>query len=175
MVSLPVVVQYKQISGSSSWVGDDGNPYTKMSDGGFLKRKLRNSRKGYLRFNAIVNGKHRTIEIHIEVASLFVGPRPSFKHEASHKDDNKLNNSALNIAWETHRENVGRTIRNIPSIAGVKNAAIDLINGHSQLKVASRRGLSRWQVGDINNGDCYKDITGASGDFKLQWQKPAYV
>jgi hypothetical protein len=52
-----------------------------------------------------VNRKRR-VTVHILVAEAFHGPRPSPRHEVAHWDGIATHNSADNLRWATHAENV---------------------------------------------------------------------
>src|SRR5262245_47053161 len=62
------------------------------------------SKRGYLGVSLWQGGKGRTWFVHQMVAIAFHGPRPSRKHDAAHRDGNKLNNHRDNIKWCTRSE-----------------------------------------------------------------------
>jgi hypothetical protein len=57
-----------------------------------------------------VNRKRR-VTVHILVAEAFHGPRPSPRHEVAHWDGIATHNSAGNLRWATHAENVRDQMR----------------------------------------------------------------
>lgn len=62
-------------------------------------------------YHISINGK--TISLHRLVALYFVpNDDPKHKTDVSHLDDNKWNNKASNLMWQTHKENCNSGIRN---------------------------------------------------------------
>jgi|ERR1039458_2482214 hypothetical protein len=74
-----------------------------------LKQHLNNF--GYwvvnVRLAPIVDGKHvsTSLLVHVLVASMFCGARPTAKHEVNHKDLDKQNSCDWNLEWVTSAEN----------------------------------------------------------------------
>ena len=60
---------------------------------------------GYLTIGLHNNGNSKTFLVHRIVAEAFI-KNPHLCNEVNHIDQNKLNNSANNLEWCTHRENV---------------------------------------------------------------------
>ncbi len=50
-------------------------------------------------------GKNIVAKVHQVVCAAFHGPRPSNKHCALHKDDDRYNNRESNLYWGTKRQN----------------------------------------------------------------------
>lgn len=73
--------------------------------------KLRNNRWGYPYVTLYTDGKHVMKKVHRLVAEAFV-PNPENKPEVNHIDEDKLNNTAENLEWVTHRENINHGIGN---------------------------------------------------------------
>lgn len=48
---------------------------------------------------------HRKIRVHVAVATLFLGPKPSADHIVHHKDGNRGNPRASNLEWITRSRN----------------------------------------------------------------------
>jgi hypothetical protein len=76
--------------------------------GKVLSKKYKNSRilkpdksTGYERVK--IHGRWELV--HRLVAINFI-PNPWNKPQVNHKDENKLNNSVINLEWVTHRENI---------------------------------------------------------------------
>lgn len=74
-----------------------------------------NNLTGYVLRGTTIDKKHRYQKVHLGkkfynthllVLETFVGPRPTPKHTANHKDGNRYNNSLSNLEWCTHAENV---------------------------------------------------------------------
>lgn len=68
-------------------------------------------KNGYLRVGLNKDRKGQIVMLHQLVALAFHGDRPEGK-EVCHRDDDKFNNSASNLYYGTHRENVADMIRN---------------------------------------------------------------
>jgi hypothetical protein len=72
---------------------------------------------GYPSVRLTLEGKRTRIAVHRLVASRFLPPRPSLKHEVRHLNGDKTDNRASNLAWGTAKENAadreahGRTSR----------------------------------------------------------------
>ena len=62
-------------------------------------------RKQYLCFGYRDNGKKTFASIHVAVALLFLGKKPSDKHQVDHIDNNPSNNNVTNLRWITDVEN----------------------------------------------------------------------
>lgn len=60
---------------------------------------------GYNTVGLHIKGKSKTFLLHRIVAEAFV-PNPLGLDEVNHKDENKRNNTASNLEWCTHAENV---------------------------------------------------------------------
>jgi hypothetical protein len=65
----------------------------------------RKDRAGYRTIRLNRNGKSYTKYLHRLIAEHFI-PNPFKLPEVNHKDGNKLNNSAFNLEWVSHRQNV---------------------------------------------------------------------
>ena len=65
-------------------------------------------------------GANRQALVHHLVAEAFIGPRPSAAHEVAHNDGNPANNTADNLRWATHAENMGDMIPHGRTTAGEK-------------------------------------------------------
>jgi hypothetical protein len=59
----------------------------------------------YYSINAGINGRTQS-RLHALVCNIFHGPRPSAKYEIDHIDGDRSNNSAKNLRWVTHSENM---------------------------------------------------------------------
>jgi len=94
-------------------VSDDGQVFAMNYRNSQMIGRLRPYRNpktrcgGYLRVN--INGRQR--DVHRLVAECFVPKPPGEKLEVNHKDGNKLNNSASNLEWVSHLDNVRHAYR----------------------------------------------------------------
>jgi len=72
-----------------------------------IPRKCRTDMYGgfYYCVNAGLNGK-TTDRVHTIICNLFHGPKPQGKYEVDHIDGCRENNSAENLRWATHKENM---------------------------------------------------------------------
>lgn len=66
---------------------------------------------GYVIVPLCQGGKQVGKCVHRLVAEAFLGPAPSPKHEANHKDGNKDDNHAKNLEWLTCSENTKHAYR----------------------------------------------------------------
>lgn len=72
------------------------SPYSCQVTGRELK--LRADKDGYLRFNSVIEGKHKTILVHRLMAETFLGERP-LNLVVDHIDRNKKNNQIQNLRY----------------------------------------------------------------------------
>ena len=79
-----------------------GNVMRKLKYGSWGNQKQYISQNGY----AFVTNKGKSYFVHRLVAETFID-NPEGKDEVNHIDRNKLNNSAKNLEWVTHKENIG--------------------------------------------------------------------
>lgn len=63
-----------------------------------------NPRNGYLTVSLSRENKKKRISVHRLVALAFLGPQPEGK-EVCHNDDDRNNNHASNLRWDTHSQN----------------------------------------------------------------------
>lgn len=86
--------------------------YYEVSDTGLVRSVYRYkkilkpmiSKSGYQRVDLFKNKVRTQYSVHRLVALVFV-PNPTQKPIVNHKDENKMNNNALNLEWVTHVEN----------------------------------------------------------------------
>ena len=82
---------------------------------------------GYKTVRLTVAGKRKRYFVHKLVASKYLPPRPSLKHQLRHKDGNKFNNNVRNLMWGTAKDNAddrekhGRTSRGSKHSIAVRN------------------------------------------------------
>lgn len=168
--------------------GLDG--YYARSDGAILtiwqKRKRYDSNSPAVRLGSLrlmdveltSSGYHavtikRRRYVHRLVLEAFAGPCPKGM-ECRHMDGNKTNNSAANLAWDTHVNNMADRKRHGTNRGGVMfgeaNGAASLSQedvrqirkmrreGHAQRALARRFGVSRTQIRRIERKLSWKHI-----------------
>lgn len=64
-----------------------------------------------------VNGRPKSVPIHLLMLRAFVGPKPSPSHEARHLNGVPTDNRAENLAWGTRAENVEDKMRHGKALA----------------------------------------------------------
>lgn len=128
------------------------------------------------------DGIRSVVRVHRAVGILFLGPKPTPKHQVNHKNGIKADNRIENLEWVTCQENVvhgwrqiGRKIsdsvrRNGAALfSGTRNpkAKINLETakeikrlriecGYSLKSIADDFGISTAQVSAIASGRCWK-------------------
>ena len=73
-----------------------------------------NSGKGYMKVNLMKDGNSYTKRVHIIVCEHF-NPNPGHLPQVDHKDEDKANNSASNLRWCTHQQNIDWHYENNPN------------------------------------------------------------
>jgi len=61
---------------------------------------------GYSRAALFIDGERIDLKVHRLVALVFIGSPPDDATEVRHADGNRTNNSAENLSWGTHAENM---------------------------------------------------------------------
>ena len=129
---------------------------------------------GYLQVGLNVFGeKRKNYSIHRLVAETFIGLCPKGK-EVSHQDDDPSNNALTNLKYETHRENMRRSIErgNHPCLnqkgeqhsqAKLKNSDIPVIRklyaeGKRQKEIAEIYKVDRANISYIVCNHTWKGI-----------------
>lgn len=83
-------------------------------------KPARRARGGYLCVSLSEQWGAKTWFVHQIVALAFHGPRPA-RHDAAHRDGNKLNNHYTNVRWATRSENEQDKIEHGTSNRGDRN------------------------------------------------------
>ena len=102
---------------------------------------LRPGRKpeGYLFVNLSANGKQYIRHVHRLVIEAFSGSPPTPKHSAVHKNGDRADNRAENLAWQTHADRIRETYRVRPGvIASEKNRCRTKLNEAAVLNIRQR-------------------------------------
>lgn len=61
---------------------------------------------GYTAVRVSLDGKAKTIKVHLYVARAFLPPQPFPEAVVRHKDDNRTNPHLGNLEWGTHGDNL---------------------------------------------------------------------
>ena len=134
-------------------VSSDGrvrsNPHVVVMKNGARKtvsgRELRPGKvgAGYLRVGLL---NKNPAYVHSLVARAFLGD-PGEGYEVNHKDENKLNNSADNLEWVTHKQNCSYGTRNERSGSPARPVIAKLdgetVYSFASMMDAERAGFSR--------------------------------
>jgi hypothetical protein len=99
-------------------------------------------RERYVRVYIANNGQRWCWLVHRLVATVFIGPPPSSKHQAAHKDGNTYNNHYSNLYWATPVENAADRKRHGTQVRG-RRAGADVFTDRD---VEIVRELSRYRV-----------------------------
>lgn len=103
------------------------------------------------------DGTRKQASIHSLVAGAFLGPRPP-KHDVSHSDGDKANNSAANLRYESHSANCVRRRAHgteyIPSSAKLSEDQVRAIRamrdcGSLQREIAAAFGITQAHVSRV--------------------------
>lgn len=92
--------RYKEFS-DDYFIGDDGNIYRRLKSG-YFRAKMYPYQQVRSKFGT---GKQHTVHVHRAVAEAFV-ENPNGYTDVDHIDNDKSNNSADNLQWLTHQENM---------------------------------------------------------------------
>lgn len=92
------------------------NQYLIYPDGKIWSEKthkfLSQSKRGdYFRVGLVINGIKQSLSVHRIVAETFI-PNPNNYPQVNHIDENKENNSYLNLEWTTVKQNANHGTRN---------------------------------------------------------------
>ena len=92
-------------------------------------RKAHTQQKGYWHIVLSYKNKTKTIRLNRLVLEVFVGPAPTEKHHAAHKDGDKNNNTVFNLYWATPQENVNDRKRHGTYYSGCDHPMAKLTRG----------------------------------------------
>ena len=81
-------------------------------------------KSGYRNVQLWNNGQFKTWLVHRLIATVFLGDPPSDKHEVAHNDGDRLNNTAANLRWVLHTENMRDRDRHGTTARGVRNGKL---------------------------------------------------
>ena len=127
--------------------------------------KVWDTNKGYYCCSLVGDdGYRRNVLISRCVALGFHGPRPSVKHGACHRDDNKHNDRRDNIYWGTQKQNVEDMFRNgrVGPHGGHAKLTMDQAttirlqaNYYKVAQLARRFGVSERTIYRVLARECY--------------------
>lgn len=72
------------------------------------------------------NGRPVGFDLHFMVAVTWLGPRPP-GFDISHQDGNKLNNSVINLKYESRKENSNKNFNKFSKLGGTRFLTLDLV------------------------------------------------
>lgn len=139
---------------------------------GTKSKKLMNGFKltkfGYRGYDLYKNGERWKTSAHHLVAILWLGPKPSEKHEVAHNDTDGSNSHYSNLRWATRKENIQDTVEagkfKTPGFRGSDVGTSKLSEDDvreirrlssekiGQRTIAKKFGVSRSTVCEIQNG-----------------------
>lgn len=128
---------------------------------GFIKPQ--GNAYGYYQFGVYrPDGSKVTKALHVVICEEFHGPKPFEGAMALHRDDVKSHNTANNIYWGTHQQNMLDKTKHVrgnqnkvdwDQVAEIRKL---LASGMSQYKVAAKFGISSSAVWNIANNKTWK-------------------
>jgi hypothetical protein len=71
-----------------------------------VPRVCRTDKNGGFYYNVSAGIRKKQERVHSIICTLFHGPRPDSGYEIDHIDGNRSNNSAKNLRWVTHKQNM---------------------------------------------------------------------
>lgn len=157
-------------------------PNYEVSDAGRVRRsadgrktfcgrimKLQQQRVGYLSVNPTVDGKNVQFYVHDAVALAFIGPKPAGA-SVNHIDGDKMNNTASNLEYVSHAENMRHASESGLMVHGaahpaaklnddaVRSLRADRVAGLSFSRLARKYGISIATAFYAANGTNWKHI-----------------
>lgn len=114
------------------------------------------------------SGRRHREYVHGMICEAFHGGRPDGM-ECAHLDGNRNNNSAINLAWVTPKENSSHKRMHKTLLFGENQPRAKLSNdqakfifesGLNQQELAAMHGVSRQTISDIKTGRRWSSITG---------------
>lgn len=129
--------------------------------------------RGYLGVTLSVHGQAKKYYMQRLIAATFLGPRPD-RADVCHKDDDKTNNRASNLKYDTHAANQreasergrcafgernGMARLSEAQVAEIRAARSAGVRGND---LARQYGISKAQVSRIGTGRCWPQQPGAT-------------
>jgi len=126
----------------------DGRAWSKKRSSQW--KELRQTREyqgpGYRMVVFRVSGRQRKVFLHSLMLKVFVGPRPTLKHQARHMDGDITNNHIDNLAWGTPLDNHADKKRHGTTASGSQHPMAKLTESDVEaIMTYCRVGISgRW-------------------------------
>lgn len=129
------------------------------------------NRKGYHYLNLCRDGRMRTTQVHVLVCRTFHGEKPSPKHQAAHRNDDKDQNTDANLYWATGLQNHADRRRNGGILLGSRIARAKLTEaqiphiraalaaGKTLRAVADDFGVTAHAIHSIKSGRTWGHVT----------------
>lgn len=100
-------------------------------DGTYMKPSKNHN--GYLITTLIIDGKRKSLPIHLAVAKTFLGDKSIDGLEVNHKDGNKENNNIDNLEWVTYSDNMIHSTHVLGNCIGCDNGTAKAICGYDKI------------------------------------------
>lgn len=129
-----------------------------VTSGGEIYRKVKSRKNSQSAYRQTSLGRGNVVYVHQLVCEMFHGPKPSPSHMVRHLDGDRQNNSADNLCWGTHRENMGDAVEHGTMGGRVLTANdIAVIRSHpatygSRKFLAKNFGVTENYITDIRAG-----------------------
>lgn len=119
-----------------------------------LKGKLKSTSirpNGYVNVILYKNSQRKGYSVHRLVAETFI-PNPEQKPQVNHKDEDKTNNTVLNLEWATNKENVNHGNRTTKAMIKMSKEVYCFETGKTYINArhaSEALGVSRECVRDV--------------------------
>lgn len=154
--------------------GDDGHIYSLKNWRSVPVRRLAEGRNrdGYptVQLSPGVGSRTLVVAVHKLIARVWLGAKPSPRHEVRHLDGDKINNRPSNLAWGTTKQNAedrdahGRTARGERSgVAKLTSKQVlsireRIASGETQTSIAASLGVCVATVNHIHTGRNWRHL-----------------
>ena len=164
--------QWRKVDGWPYEVSDHGR--VRNRNGRMLAQPLHKS--GYRNVQLWRAGAFKTFMVHRLVAITFIGAPPTDRHEVAHGNGDRTNNTAGNLRWVLHVENMrdrdahGTTARGARNgklkhdEATVANVRALHASGLGYRRIAARTGISRQTIQGFVTGGRRKSAETQQGE-----------
>ena len=119
--------------------------------GRILKCGKAGSRRSYW---MVMLGKDTPANVHDLVATAFLGPKPSPKHEVGHEDNDGLNNIWTNLKWVTRKQNMEHCVDSGRARGGSLKGEANKnskITRQIALEIREHRNVLKWSLRGVAN------------------------